>query len=83
MILQDTDLGQHFLLAAVKESTRANCIRAQLLDTISAENSDIILQRLNRCATALLQPACQVQAEPGHQFGGLGHHHRNTGIILL
>lgn len=25
MILQDADLGQHFLLAIVKESTRANC----------------------------------------------------------
>jgi len=29
MILQDTDLGQHFLLATVKESTRANCISAE------------------------------------------------------
>lgn len=29
MILQDADLGQHFLLATVKESTRANCIRAK------------------------------------------------------
>lgn len=29
MILQDADLGQRFLLATVKESTRANCIRAK------------------------------------------------------